>query len=128
MNFKTDTKEKFTVLSVECNRLTANLSAQLTQKIQETAERPPHNVILKLNGVAQMDREVAESLADIRLRFYEMQRSFVVCALQPGVMDAVMGWEMEEALNTTPTESEAWDIVQMDETEREFLREEGADD
>jgi hypothetical protein len=29
--------------------------------------------------------------------------------------------ELLEVLNVTPTESEAWDIVQMEEIEREFL-------
>lgn len=121
MNFKTDTKEKFTVLSVECNQLTANLSAPLFHRVRELAETPPHNVILKLDGVGQMDREVADGLALLRQEMYELQHSFVVCALQDAVYANVAGWEMEEALNLTPTESEAWDIVQMDEIEREFL-------
>jgi hypothetical protein len=29
--------------------------------------------------------------------------------------------ELLELMNVTPTESEAWDIVQMEEIEREFL-------
>jgi len=29
--------------------------------------------------------------------------------------------ELLEVMNVTPTESEAWDIVQMEEIEREFL-------
>jgi hypothetical protein len=29
--------------------------------------------------------------------------------------------EMDDILNLTPTESEAWDIVQMEEIERELL-------
>lgn len=125
MNFKRDTKEKFIVITVNSAQLTANLSASLTRTIHETAEMPPHNVILNLAEVAQMDREVADALAITRQELYEQQRSFVVCSLQPAVMDAVTGWELEEALNVTPTESEAWDIVQMDEIEREFLRDEG---
>ncbi|MBL7726620.1 MAG: STAS domain-containing protein [Dinghuibacter sp.] len=105
--------------------ISANLSEELVRTIHETAELPPHNVILNLAGVAQMDREAADALVVIRQELYVQERSFVVCALQPAVMDAVTGWELEEALNVTPTESEAWDIVQMDEIEREFLRDEG---
>lgn len=121
MNFKTDTKEKFSVLSVESAHLTANLAAELLNHIRETAAQPPHNVILKLDGVGKLDREVAEALSVLRQELYENQRSFVVCCLQEAVTADVTGWEMEEALNLVPTESEAWDIVQMDEIEREFL-------
>jgi hypothetical protein len=32
--------------------------------------------------------------------------------------------ELLELFNVTPTESEAWDIVQMEEIEREFMDEE----
>jgi len=32
--------------------------------------------------------------------------------------------ELLELMNVTPTQSEAWDIVQMEEIEREFLRDE----
>jgi anti-anti-sigma regulatory factor len=121
MHFKTDTKQKFIVLYTECNHLSANLAAALCTKLREIGAQPPHNVILNLNGVQKLDRAPAEELAALRTEFYENQRSFVVCCLQPAVMDAVVSWELEEALNLTPTESEAWDIVQMDEIEREFL-------
>lgn len=121
MNFKTDTKQKFSVLSVESNHLTANLAAALVEKIRETSGLPPHNVILKLDGVGKLDREVAGELSMLRQELYENQRSFVVCCMQESVAADIAGWEMDEALNVTPTESEAWDIVQMDEIEREFL-------
>ena len=32
--------------------------------------------------------------------------------------------ELLEFMNVTPSESEAWDILQMEEIEREFLRDE----
>jgi anti-anti-sigma regulatory factor len=127
MNFKTDTKEKFIVISVECNHLTANLSEELFQKINETAEQPPHNVILKLEDVKQLDREVADGLAALREVFYDHHRSFVVCCLQKPVLKDVVDWELEDDLNVTLTESEAWDIVQMDEIERELTTGGGED-
>jgi Trp operon repressor len=41
--------------------------------------------------------------------------------LQPSVENALDKEELLELLNSTPTESEAWDIVQMEEIERELL-------
>jgi hypothetical protein len=45
--------------------------------------------------------------------------------LQPQVEDFLDKNELLELMNVTPTQSEAWDIVQMEEIEREFLDEEG---
>jgi hypothetical protein len=41
--------------------------------------------------------------------------------LQPAVEEKLDQLELLEILNVTPTESEAWDIVQMEEIERELL-------
>ena len=57
----------------------------------------------------------------LQQRFYEQNRSFVICELQPSVENALDKEELLELLNSTPTESEAWDIVQMEEIERELL-------
>jgi hypothetical protein len=45
----------------------------------------------------------------------------VICELQPPVEETLDKEELLEVLNSTPTESEAWDIVQMEEIERELL-------
>ncbi len=47
--------------------------------------------------------------------------SFVICRLQKSVEDFLDQHELLEMMNVTPTESEAWDIVQMEEIERELL-------
>jgi hypothetical protein len=45
----------------------------------------------------------------------------VFCNLQPAVYDFLDKNELLEIMNVTPTESEAWDIVQMEEIERELM-------
>jgi hypothetical protein len=45
----------------------------------------------------------------------------VFCNLADDVSDFLDENDLLEILNITPTESEAWDIVQMEEIEREFL-------
>ena len=47
--------------------------------------------------------------------------SFVICELQPQVKKTLEDLELDDVLNTAPTETEAWDIVQMEEIERELL-------
>ena len=47
--------------------------------------------------------------------------SFVICNLQPKVEAVFEKEELIDVMNITPTESEAWDIVQMEEIERELM-------
>ena len=55
------------------------------------------------------------------LAWYENNNSFVICEIQPAVSHKLETLELSEVLNITPTESEAWDIVQMEEIERELM-------
>lgn len=45
----------------------------------------------------------------------------MICALTELVEAVFERLELMEVINVTPTESEAWDIVQMEEIERELL-------
>ena len=48
----------------------------------------------------------------------------IMADLQPAVEGLLDKMELLEVMNVTPTESEAWDIVQMEEIERELLGDE----
>ena len=51
---------------------------------------------------------------------YKQKCSFVLCGLSPNVKATLTLKNLLEKINHTPTESEAWDIVQMEEIEREL--------
>ena len=57
----------------------------------------------------------------LQQKFYEKNCSFVICNLTKEVEQLLDENELLEVMNVTPTESEAWDIVQMEEIERELL-------
>jgi anti-anti-sigma regulatory factor len=84
----------------------------------------PH-IILNLSAVQSIEEKAAPILADLQYHFYENNCSFVICSLQKPVEDVLDRLEVLEMLNVTPTETEAWDIVQMEEIERELT---GGDD
>ena len=48
----------------------------------------------------------------------------VFCKLQQGVEEFLDEKELLEIMNVTPTESEAWDMIHMEEIERELLDDE----
>ena len=47
----------------------------------------------------------------------------MICEVQKPVEEFLDKNELLELMNVTPTESEAWDIVQMEDIERELLNE-----
>jgi hypothetical protein len=128
MNVKTDTKEKFHVITVNETSIPASMTADLGECLLSILQNDAgstggqvRNVVLKLNEVREIELEAGEKLVRIQQQFYENNASFVICELQPPVEDFLDKNELLEMMNVTPTESEAWDIVQMEEIEREFL-------
>ena len=121
MEVKTDTKEKFHVIRVETLNFTAIMAAELNRQLLELLKDNTKNVVVNLEGVANMEEEAAETLVRVQQKFYEEGASFVVCCLQKNVESFLDDKELLEIMNVTPTESEASDIVQMEEIERELL-------
>ena len=125
MKVKTDTKEKFHAISVETPQLSANMAAELSNELAKFLQSSNRNIVLNLKDVTSIDKEAAESLVKVQQRFYEENASFIVCCLQDSVEDFLDKEDLLELMNITPTESEAWDILQMEEIERELMNDEG---
>ncbi len=78
MEVKTDTKEKFHVISVSATNLSANMTEELCTGLNNYLQQDLKNIVLKLTNVKEMDEEGAESLVKIQQKFYESGASFVV--------------------------------------------------
>lgn len=120
MRFKIDTKEAFHVICIEETSLTANMSADLISMIATKQQEVAKSLIINLKNVTNIDISVAEQLKTLHDQHYADKKSFVVCELQSSVKKQLEEMEILDNLNYTPTESEAWDIVQMEEIEREL--------
>ena len=121
MEVKIDTKEKFSVLTPLLPDLTVNIAAVLEELCLKQLEQPVKNVVLQMSQVENIEAEAATKLAELQQQFYENSSSFVICSVGKNVEAQFESLELMEFLNITPTESEAWDIVQMEEIERELL-------
>ena len=121
MEFKIDTKEKFHAISIKEGNFSANMTEELGSRLLPLLEQDVKNVVLILKDTKTVDVAAGESLLKLQQSFYDQQASFVICGLQPEVEDALDKNGLLELMNVTPTESEAWDIVQMEEIERELL-------
>ncbi|MFC4262036.1 STAS domain-containing protein [Ferruginibacter yonginensis] len=120
MIVKTDTKEKFTVITIQEATLSANMTANIKQLDSYGQHEIPH-IVINMTEVTNIDTEAAQALANLQQQFYERNQSFVICGLQPAVEQVFETADLLDVMNVTPTESEAWDIVQMEEIERELL-------
>ena len=121
MQVKIDTREKFTAITPEVENLSDNLTAELTNLIQTYLLKDVKNIILNLKNVQQTDEASVIKLVKLQQHFYENNASFVICELTPAMENLLEQFEALDIMNITPTESEAWDIVQMEEIERELM-------
>ncbi len=124
MNVKIDTKEKFTVITPNEVKFTAIMTEELGNLLVVYQQKDTPHIILNMQLVENIDKKSGEDLANLQQNFYEHNYSFVVCALQPSVENLLDQMGLLEIMNVTPTESEAWDMVQMEEIERELLGDE----
>ncbi len=124
MQVKRDTTEKFHAITVAGPTLSATMTDELGDSLLPYLQNDVKNLVLILKDIESIDIAAAEKLVYIQQKFYESSASFVICELQKQVEDFLDQNELLEIMNVTPTQSEAWDIVQMEEIEREFLDEE----
>ena len=120
MKLKIDTKEKFTVLTPEEFIISANMTEDIDKICGYASSHIPH-IIINMKMVTEIDEQAAEKFSSIQQQFYEKNISLVICEIQPPVEAVFEKLDLTDLMNITPTESEAWDIVQMEEIERELL-------
>jgi anti-anti-sigma factor len=121
MQVKTDTKERFHVITLPGPSLSASMTEELSSSLLPYLQNDVKNLVLILKDIQNMDNAAGEKLVEIQQKFYESNASFVICEMQPAVEEFLDQNELLELMNVTPTQSEAMDIVQMEEIERELL-------
>lgn len=123
MKVKINTKEKFHVIILNEAIMSVNMTAELHSICIPYLKSPIRNIIVSFQEVLIIEETAAQELLKLQQLFYENDSSFVICHLNSSVEKILDINGLLELMNITPTESEAWDIVQMEEVEREFLRE-----
>lgn len=121
MKVKINTKEKFHVITFEEPILSANMTENMSQTLLPYLNNPVKNIIVNFEYVRQIDETVATELVAIQDTFYNANCSMVLSNLSPEIENFLDEKKLLEFMNTTPTETEAWDIVQMEEIERELF-------
>ena len=124
MEVKLNTKEKFHAITLPGPSISAIMTEELADCLLPHLQNDVKNIVLILKDIETLDNAAGEKLVYIQQKFYENNASFVICELQKPVEEFLDQHSLLEMMNVTPTESEAGDIVQMEEIEREMLNEE----
>ena len=117
---KIDTREKFHVITIHEADLAANMTEKMDKVILTLLDDNVKNVIINMKDIKNVESAAADHFVKLHDTFYNAGASFVVCELQPDVSKSFEQSGTLDKLNYTPTESEAMDMVQMEEIEREF--------
>ena len=121
MQVKIDTREKFHAITIDESILAANMTEELEKSLNPLLADDVKNVVLILKDIQIVEDAAAECLVRVQQSFYDAGSSFVICELTPEVEKSLETNGLLELMNVVPTESEAWDIVQLEEVERELL-------
>ena len=120
MKVKISTNEKFHAITVLEPNFTANMTAALHDLCEPFLNQEVKNLLLNLKDIQNLDSAAADGFLELRNLFYSNQASFVLCELQPQVKKCFEQNEQFEILQIAPTQSEASDIIYMEEIEREL--------
>jgi anti-anti-sigma factor len=123
MRVKIDTREKFHAITISEHALSANMTAELDNCLLPLLQNVVKSVVLILKDTKTIDNAAAEYLVKTQQLFYENNASFVICEMDSAVEQNLDQAGLLELMNFTPTESEASDIVLMEEIERELFDE-----
>lgn len=121
MKFKIDTREKFNTITPNTEFLYANITEEICEAATKCLQSDIKNVILNLKNIPDLEEVSAQLIEKLQQKFYENNVSFIICEMNDTVEKKFDDLELLDLMNITPTESEAWDIVQMEEIERELL-------
>jgi anti-anti-sigma regulatory factor len=120
MLFKIDTREKFYVIKIEENDLSANLADDFTELLTNCLDTMPKNSIINLNKVDTISTEIIQQLVAFQEFSLENNISLVFCELTKDIKSILSNQDLLDIIHTTPTESEAIDMIYMEEMEREM--------
>ena len=120
MKVKISTNDKFHAITVVEPVLAANMTAALHDLCVPYLKQEVKNLLLNLKDIQKMDSSVADAILELRNLFYANRASFVLCEMQPEPKKYFDQNEQFELLQIVPSQSEASDIIFMEEIEREF--------
>ncbi|MFZ9660681.1 MAG: STAS domain-containing protein [Chitinophagaceae bacterium] len=121
MNVKLETKERFHVIKMLSPKASAIMAEELNTLVINCLKTPIKNIIIDMELVEDIEPSFAQNLIGLQEKALEDNRSLVMFHLHKNASKKLEEMDIIDMLNITPTESEAWDIIHMEEMEREMF-------
>ena len=118
MKFSIEYREPIATLTVHVEKLDARHAPELKAEFVSLANDGKFNMILDLTEARYCDSSGLSAVLVGNRLCRDNGGSFVICGLQPSVEKLVQISQLDRVLTITPTASEAFDMIVMEETER----------
>ncbi len=123
MQFKIDTKEKLVIFRLEETTLDAKMAVLLEEALEHLQDLEEKNLVLALDSLGSADERGLRAIFTVYNRQYERGLSAAVAHLNTTLTTRLIT-AYPDMQNVVPTESEAIDMVMMEDFERELDKEE----
>lgn len=124
MQFKIDTKDSYTLITLSENALNVKLAEILTQECINIRQNGRANIIIDLSNVSTIETDGIDQMLVMHEESYSNDDSLVFTGIHPTLLAGFKEKEADMILNIAPKLIEAIDIVNMEILERDLLSEE----
>lgn len=120
MKFTVDKKERYCIFKLEEEKLNSMISADLKSELVILNQEGYRNIICDLGDVNFMDSSGLSAILIGNRLCKDSKGTFVVTGCREPVIKLIKISQLDSILHVVPTESEATDLILMDEIEREI--------
>ena len=118
MNFRTEHREKFVLITLLVEKLDSTISPSLKSEFVMVNAGGGKNIIFDLSKTRYCDSSVLSAILVGNRLCKNSGGSFILCGVQDSVKELISISQLDSILNITPTFSEASDLVIIEEVER----------
>ncbi|GAA4448128.1 hypothetical protein [Rurimicrobium arvi] len=124
MQFKTETKDQYTLISVQNGSLDAGAAAELADMCEKLSAQGSRNYIVDCAVCQEVSADFIEPACELSASVYETGKSFVLANTPSELTALLKQQDAIDLLNCAPTFAEAVDIISMEILERDLFDEE----
>ena len=118
MNFTTDKKEKYALISLKAEKLDSHISPSLKAELVVVNAEGYKNIILDLSETRYCDSSGLSAILVANRLCKNASGSFVLTGLQRSVSKLIYISQLDTILNIVPSIEEATDYLAMEDVER----------
>jgi len=120
MKFKVETKEKYSLISSELEKLDAQHAPDLKSELVVLNKNGVKDIIIDLKGTRYCDSSGLSAILVANRLCKGEGGTFVLTGLEPAVAKLVSISQLDTVLNITPTLSEAEDLLYMEQVSKDL--------